>query len=139
MFYRDANKFDTHPRNFTKGNTVIKEGLVRDNALLVSVAAQFNDITSIAVINWFKELKTISGLREEGYKGYTMAKTKEPTTKLKILELLKATDFGIQDIKLETLDIDKLPKELPKEIIDRIIKESQEDNKEFFLRRYNLS
>ncbi len=43
LFYREFQDFETHARNFSKGNTVIKEGLVRDNALLISVAAQFND------------------------------------------------------------------------------------------------
>jgi AAA15 family ATPase/GTPase len=130
LFYRDEQDFDIHPRNFKKGSIAVKEGLVRDNALLLSLAAQLNDEIAINVINWFKSLKTISGLREEGYQGYTMSRTKEPKTKLRILELLKAADLGIQDIKLELLDIDKLPKDLPKEIRDRIIKESKEENSE---------
>jgi len=132
IFYRDYQKFDVHSRNFTKGNTVIKEGLVRDNALLLSVAAQFNDTTSINVLDWFKNLKTISGLREDGYQGYTMGKTKDPNNKLKILELLKAADLGIQDIKLEMLDIEQLPNEMPKELRDKIIKDSKEENAEYF-------
>lgn len=130
LFYRDEQDFDIHPRNFKKGSIAVKEGLVRDNALLLSLAAQLNDEIAINVINWFKSLRTISGLREEGYQGYTMSRTKEPKTKLRILELLKAADLGIQDIKLELLDIDKLPKDLPKEIRDRIIKESKEENSE---------
>ena len=130
LFYRDEQGFDIHPRNFKKGSIAVKEGLVRDNALLLSLAAQLNDEIAINVINWFKSLKTISGLREEGYQGYTMSRTKEPNTKLRILELLKAADIGIQDIKLELLDIDKLPKDLPKEFRDRIIKESKEENSE---------
>jgi hypothetical protein len=130
LFYRDGQDFDIHPRNFKKGSIAVKEGLVRDNALLLSLAAQLNDVIAINIISWFKSLKTISGLREEGYQGYTMSRTKEPKTKLRILELLKAADLGIQDIKLELLDIDKLPKDLPKEIRDRIIKESKEENSE---------
>ena len=39
LFYREGSIFNTHERSFTKGNTVVKEGLVRDNALLISVAA----------------------------------------------------------------------------------------------------
>ncbi|MEZ4777643.1 MAG: ATP-binding protein [Bacteroidia bacterium] len=145
LFYREANKFETHQRNFTKGNTVIKEGLVRDNALLVSVAAQFNDTISIAVIDWFKSLKTISGLNESGYQGFTMGRTEEPFHKAKILELLKAADLGIQDIKLQKLDIDKIPKDIPMELRDKIIKEVNEENAEFISdvlvihKRYDLN
>ena len=130
LYFREYQDFEIHQRNFKKGAIAVKEGLVRDNALLLSLAAQLNDEIAINVIDWFKSLKTISGLREEGYQGYTMSRTKEPKTKLRILELLKAADLGIQDIKLELLDIEKLPKELPKEIRDRLIRESKEENSE---------
>jgi AAA15 family ATPase/GTPase len=130
LFYRDFQRFEIHDRNFTKGTRVVKEGLVRDNALLLSVAAQFNDTISIDVIEWFKSFKTISGLREEGYQGYTMGKTKNPNFKNKILELLKAADIGIQDIMLELLDIEKLPQDMPKELKEKLIKESEVDKAE---------
>lgn len=131
LFYRDNNKFDTHGRSFSKGKTVIKEGLVRDNALLVSVAAQFNDKTSINVLDWFKRLKTLSGLNESGYQGYTMSKTEDPIHKAKILDLLKAADLGIRDIQLQKLDIDKLPKDLPKELKEKILREVNEEKAEY--------
>ena len=132
LFYRDLQKFDTHTRNFPKGATLVREDLIRNNALLLSVAAQFNDATCENIIEWFKNLKTISGLKEEGYQGYTMGKTKDPKHKERILELLKAADLGIQDIKLEMLDVTKLPKEMPKELREMILKQSKEDKAEFF-------
>jgi AAA15 family ATPase/GTPase len=61
-----------------------------------------------------------------------MSRTKDPLHKQKILELLKAADLGIQDIKLEMLDIDALPKDMPKELRERLIKESKEENAEIF-------
>ncbi len=131
LFYRENQNFEIHPRNFKKGKIAVREGLVRDNALLLSVAAQLNDSISIQVIDWFKTLKTISGLREETYQGYTMGRTKDPKLKLKILELLKAADLGIQDIKLELVDVDRLPKDLPKELKERIINESKEEDVEW--------
>lgn len=131
LFYREFQDFETHAKNFSKGNTVIKEGLVRDNALLISVAAQFNDTIAINVIDWFKNLKTISGLNEEGYQGYTMSKTESPVHKSKILNLLKAADLGIQDIKLQKLDIEQLPKDMPKELKEKIIRTIREENAEF--------
>ena len=132
LFYREGNTFNTHERSFTKGHTVVKEGLVRDNALLISVAAQFNEKTAINVIDWFKRLKTLSGLNESGYQGFTMGKAQSVEHKSKILELLKAADLGIQDIKMQRLDVDSLPKDLPKELRDKIVREIKEDNAEFF-------
>jgi hypothetical protein len=132
LFFRDYQNIENHSRNFTKGAIAVREGMVRDNALLLSLAAQLNDEISIQVIEWFRNLKIISGLREEGYKGYTMSKTKDPLHKQKMLELLKAADLGIQDIKLEMLDIDALPKDMPKELRDKLIRDSKEENAEIF-------
>ena len=132
LFYRDFQNFEIHSRKFQKGSTLIREELVRDNALLLSVAAQFNDTTSVKVIEWFKSLKTISGLKEEGYQGYTMWKTQDEDHKKKILELLKAADLGIQDIELKMLDITKLPKDMPKELKELLLQRSKEENTEFF-------
>lgn len=131
LFYREGNTFNTHERSFTKGNTVVKEDMVRDNALLISVAAQFNEKTAINVLDWFKRLKTLSGLKESGYQRFTMGKTEDPDHKVKILELLKAADLGIHDIELQKLDIESLPKGMPKELKDKIIREIREEKKEF--------
>src|SRR6218665_192551 len=131
LFYRTRNKFETHDRDFSKGKTVIKEGLVRENALLVSVAAQFNDLTSMAVIDWFRDLKIISGIREEPYQNFTMSATKSPVYKERILALLKAADLGIQNIEPQQLEIDQIPRESPKEARDKII-EMIEKKAKFF-------
>ncbi|MBP7269111.1 MAG: ATP-binding protein [Bacteroidia bacterium] len=131
LFYREGNTFNIHPRNFTKGSTIVKEELVRSNALLISVAAQFNEKTAITILEWFKRLKTLSGLHESGYQGFTMGKTEDPKQKVKILELLKAADLGIRDIELQKLDIESLPKGMPKELKDKLIREIREEKKEF--------
>ena len=128
LFYRDRDNFDTHERNFTKGKAIINHGLVRDNALLVSVAAQFNDNTAINVIDWFKGLKTISGLKGYDYQGYTMGQIEDPLHKSKILSLLKIADLGIHDITLKRLDIDNIPEEIPKEIKAKIIEKIKNKN-----------
>ena len=125
LFYRDGNKFETHDRNFSKGNTVIKEGLVRDNALLVSVAAQFNDSTSITVIDWFENLNIISGLEEREFKNNTIGKIKNKKEKDKILEFLKAADLGIQNIQYEEFSFDNVPDELKEKLTE--LKEQMND------------
>lgn len=133
LFYRDYQKFEIHKRNFQKGNTLVKEGLIRDNALLLSVAAQFNEKTSVKIIEWFKNIGTISGIKEDGYEGYTINKAKDVNFKNKILELLKAADLGIQDIQVEMLDLEKLPNDMPKELKEFIIKKSEEEEGAEFL------
>lgn len=125
LFYRDDNKFETHERNFTKGNTIIKEGLVRDNALLVSVAAQFNDSTSISVIEWFETLNIISGLEEREFKNNTIEKIKNNIEKVKILEFLKAADLGIQDIQYEEFSVSNISDEIKEKL--RKLKEDMKE------------
>ncbi|KAA6317413.1 hypothetical protein EZS27_032428 [termite gut metagenome] len=132
LFYRDYQNIKIHPKNFNKGNTLIKGGLIRNNALLVSVAAQFNDSTSIAVIDWFKKLKIISGLHEEGYQGFTVGQIEGSTYKSKIIELLKVADLGIKDIKIERMDVESLPKDMPKELKEKIVKEVNEGKAEIY-------
>ena len=127
LFYRDDNNFHTHERNFIKGTTIVREGLVRDNALLISVAAQFNEKTAITVLDWFKSLKVLSGLNESSYQGFTMSKTEDPTYRTKIFELLKAADFGVHGIKLQRLDIGSLPNDMPIEIRDKLFIEINEE------------
>jgi hypothetical protein len=131
IFYREKQKFEIHNRNFSKGATLVKEKLIRDNALLISVAGQFNDKIAGKVLDWFKGLKTISGLDERGYQGFTMSRTKDPKHKAKILELLKVADLGIQDISLEILDVSKLPKEMPQALKEIISKKVKDEDAEF--------
>lgn len=106
LFYRNGNEFETHERNFSKGQTLVKQGFVRNNALFVSVAAQFNDSTCSSVIEWFQNLTIISGLDKNGFKNNTIEKIKNNKGKAKILEFLKAADLGIQDIQYEEFMFD---------------------------------
>lgn len=121
LFYREFQEFETHARNFPKGNLVIKQGLVAENALLLAVAAQFNDDICNQVMEWFGTLKVISGANEERYKAYTMKQTQTPDRKSKILELLKAADLGIEDIQLKKMNADQLPSDLPSDLRDIIL------------------
>lgn len=104
IFYRDGEKFVTHERIFNKGRTIVKEGLVRNNALLVSVAAQFNDEIAITVIDWFEKAAIISGLNDSEYRENTIDKVKNLNDKVKVLDFLKAADIGIEDLKLLKID-----------------------------------
>lgn len=131
LFYRDEDGFNIHPKRFSKGAMVEREGLLRDNALFVSVAAQFNENLAISVVDWFKKLRIISGIHEFGYQGYTMGKTQDEIHKEKIIELINAADLGIQDINLKKLDLNSLPKDMSKEDKERITKGVLEENAQY--------
>ena len=132
LFYRAGNEFTIHKDKFAKGKTVVKTGLVRENALLISVAAQFNETNAIQILHWFNKLQILSGLEEFHYQGFTMGQTETPEYKDQILALLKAADLGIQDIRLQKIEIESLPAEMPKELKKMIIKKIREEKKEVF-------
>ena len=120
LFYREYQNFKIHTKEFKEANFLIKKGMVRDNALLLSFTSQFNEKKSIQIINLFRKLKIISGLSERGYKGFTMIQTQNPQRKKNILELLKVADFGINNIETMIIDIENLPKDMPDTLKDDI-------------------
>ncbi|MGB4407377.1 MAG: ATP-binding protein [Sphaerochaeta sp.] len=133
VFYRDVveGTVESHSTYFKKGAMLHKENLVRPNALMLSVAAQFNDMISTDVLNWFmKKCKIISSIREDGYKGYTMRRINQQDCHEKMLNLIKFADFAIQDISSKTLseeDItDEMSAEMREFLRDKILNEKAE-------------
>jgi len=130
LFYREGEQFRPHARAFPKGSKVIKEGLVRGNALLVSVAAQFNEASATQVLDWFKRTKTLSSLKEVGYQSFTYGKMEDADAKAKIMELLKAADLGILDAELQKMTPEELPEAIPQELRDWIAKQSSDEKRQ---------
>ena len=131
LFYREKQKFKFHPRNFTKGATLKKENLIRGNALLLSVAAQFNDKNCGKVLEWFNQMEIISGLHERGYKNNSITKTKDPIQKTKILNLLKAADLGIENITYSEFGMAVKTKEERKQLEELKEKMKEYDSEAF--------
>lgn len=128
LFYRDGDQIDFHESLFAKGKMVATQGLVRKNALLVSVAAQFNEEQATAVINWFRNLRVISTLREYYSQRFTINRTKKTDDKQKLLTLLKDADFGIQDIEVELMTEDTIPSHYPPSLRNKLIADLKEGN-----------
>ena len=99
---------------------LVKNDLVRDNVLMLSVAAQFNDKRAVKAIEWFRRFKIVSGLKEDGHQAFTMEKTKDPKSKEGILQLLTHADLGIEDVDLQPLDLERIPPGMPKELREMI-------------------
>ncbi len=126
IFYRELQTFETHPKKFQKGARLVRDELTRENALFLSVSAQFNEEISVNVLEWFRNIKFISGLQEQNYSNYSMGLAKDPKQKQKFLALLKSADLGIQDINLQLLDIDNIPNNIPQEIREIFIQQLKE-------------
>jgi len=129
LFYRDFQDFEIHKSKF-KVSDLIQNDRIRPNALLLSVAASWNDKLAKKIFDWFRNCNIISGLREEGYEGYSMARIqKNKENKSEAIKFLRSADLGIEDLNIKTLDFDNLPKEFPdtlKEVINKRRKENKD-------------
>lgn len=122
IFYRDGQTFDAvHPRQFKIGARLIKDGMIRPDALLLSVAAQFNEVLAQRVFGWLGRFNIISGLQEEGYEGFTVSKVMHPTGKGAIMGFLREADLGITDVRVRAIEHESdLPGNLPTDLRERL-------------------
>lgn len=91
----------------------------RDNALFLSVSAQFNVKLAEKILDWLTEqLNIISGLHDQAYLKYTIDCLVNNENKNDIIQLVKKLDLGIDEIKVQQEDftIDSLPDEIPDEL-----------------------
>ncbi|MCC6279482.1 MAG: ATP-binding protein [Saprospiraceae bacterium] len=100
VFFREGQKFTMHNKLFRKGYFFVKEKMVRPNALMLSVAAQFNDEMAEQVFSWLQKFHQLAGLKEESFAEHTMALSTDSSAKNKVLDLLKEADLGIEDIQI---------------------------------------
>ena len=115
LFTRDKNNFSIGP-NFKEGKGIEKR--TRNNALFLSVVAQFNGSISKKILNWFSNLNAISGLKDDHYMGYTFEKLNDPVFRQWALNYLKIADIDILDVQVNTekLSLEDLPKEIQRHI-----------------------
>jgi len=127
LFYRDFQSFEIHKTKF-KVSDLIANDRIRPNALLLSVAASWNDKLAKKIFEWFRNFNIISGLREEGYQSFSVERIqKNKENKSAAVKFLKSADLGIEDINVKALDLDNLPKEFPKELKEFIKKTRKEE------------
>jgi len=115
LFLREDGKIKINKTHFKEGFEL--EQKTRDNVLFISVCSQFNGDTSNLVINWFKDLQFISGLNDDGYRGFTTHKIKEDKKFNKwinkFINFLEISKVSVEDELIESIDIDEL--DIPEE------------------------
>lgn len=114
LFSRAGNEIKVH-REFPEGKGLEKR--TRDNALFLSVCANFDGAISASVISWFRTVRVISGLSDVSFMPFTSKKLKEKESNEKILKFLDAFDIGIKNIKISDVDANSmLPPNMVKEL-----------------------
>ena len=126
LFNRKKNKFNLGA-SFSEGKNI--EDKTRQNALFLSVVAQFNGKISQEVLSWFDKWNIISNLRSEEFKHYSFDMLEDESFKEKIVKFIKSADTGITDIRKKKVDFSSLNIENDelKDIPDFIVEKLKED------------
>lgn len=125
LFTREKDKIKLGS-DFKEGKGL--EDKTRENALFLSVAAQFNGEKATKILNWFNNFGVISGLDDDEYLGFTISRMDNKEFKKFSSKFLEVADLGIKDIqkKIKPLGMEDFPGEMPKKLIKKILSISAE-------------
>jgi uncharacterized protein len=122
LFTRDGQQIKVNKSQFKEGLDI--ETKTRENALFLSVCAQFNGAISKELLLWFNKFQFVHGLSNIGYLEATVDLLNDKKLKTKIMGMAHIADLSIEDINgfSRKLTIDDLPKELSDVIKNEILK-----------------
>lgn len=98
LFYRDEDCFNIHSK-FIIGKELISKQMVRTNALLLSVAAQFNDAVAVEIVKWLNDTTIISGSNEKNIWDLATIRLDDLKMKQRIVDFSRYADLGIENIE----------------------------------------
>ena len=97
LFYRDGLKCEIHPR-FGIGKELTDRGMLRSNALLLSLAGQFNEPTAVSIMKWLVDTTIITGSSEKEAWDWAVSKLDDEKVRRKIVAFSRYADLGMEDI-----------------------------------------
>lgn len=107
LFLREEDAIDVSD-GFGEGKGL--EEKTRDNALFLSVVAQFNGETAGNVLKWFQGFRTLHGLHDQKYERFTAQLLRDEAMRPLLVEFMRRADIGIEDLVVsdEPVDEDKM-------------------------------
>ena len=123
LFYRDKDEKEyINSNKFKEGNSFYDKNEskinILENQLLIWKCDQNGGEISKSILNWFKNFNLIDGMEHKTYIDYTIKQMKHKEFKEKIIELVKTTDIGIEDIFLEEKEVSPLSDEIKQKILE---------------------
>ena len=97
LLYREEDTYNVHPSCMIAKNLIANK-MVRSNALLVSVAAQFNDETAVSIVNWLNDTSIITTHDDDVMWKRAAIKLDDPKIRKRIVDFSRFADLGIEDI-----------------------------------------
>jgi AAA15 family ATPase/GTPase len=73
----------------------------RNNALFLSVVAQFNGDLSQTIVSWFEGIRVIVGLNDQAYRNYTLKMFASKNYSGAISKFLDALDLGFNELNID--------------------------------------
>ena len=110
LFTREGGEFEV-AEAFKEGKGL---GIrTRSNALFLSVSAQFNGKIAGMIMSWVNHIRSISGLKDQAYIGFTAEQLSDPIYGPLIRKLAKQADTGIENLERREVAAEKLGDLLP--------------------------
>lgn len=97
LFYRENGKFVVHPKSALLQELVAKK-MIRDNALLLSTAAQFNETTAVGILHWLNDTQVLFCSEDEGLWKSAISHLDEECLRERIVSFARYADLGIENI-----------------------------------------
>jgi len=110
--------------SFKEGKQIVEK--TRDNALFLSVVAQFNGKISSKILKWFNSFNILSSIKSDDFIGFSFQQLEDKEFREKIVNFIKSADVGIQNIYNKKLKFDELNLDedklhlIPRDIIENI-------------------
>lgn len=105
VFHRSRNDIEFGPRFRTTGKSLRR--LVRENALVLSVAGAAADEEIGPLFRWFQRNLLLADSKTRGMRAaHTAAMLESDDHRVRVLELLLAADLGLSNLELASVDSD---------------------------------
>lgn len=97
LFYREGGTTTVHPKSQLLQELVNKR-MVRSNALLLSTAAQFNDSSSVSILNWLSGTQVLFCSEDEQLWQSAIRHFDDEMLRERITAFARFADLGIENI-----------------------------------------
>lgn len=104
--------------------------ITRENALFLSVCAQFNDTLSTLLTKEIREITFISGVNDLSSSEYTIKMLNDGKFNFMVNNLLRSAKLGFNEVKIEKVSTQDIlgKSDIPKDLLKMILKKNPENN-----------
>lgn len=97
LFYRDKGHTSVHPKS-PMMQELVSRRMVRDNALLLSTAAQFNEPKAVGILRWLTDTQIIFPSEDERLWQQAIRHLDDDAVRRRVTDFSKYADLGIERI-----------------------------------------